>query len=968
MILGTNVFAQTTVKAVLVENSTENPVSFATVSLTPKGSTAVYKYTLSSDNGSVVFDKVKHGDYTFKAELMGLQSYTKEISVKASVDLGTIRMMDDTQLLDAAKVSAIGSEVTIKKDTIEYNATAFKTTENDVLEDLLKKLPGVEVSEDGSVTFNGETIKKITISGKTFFLDDPQLATKNIPAKIVNKVKVFEKKSDQAMFTGIDDGNEETVIDLSFKPGMMKGAFGNIMGGGGHDLPAESSKYDDHRYQAAAFVGNFTEDKQISGVLNVNNTNNRGFNDLSGSMMGGMRGGGGGGMGGRQGGWGRQNGITTSYMGGVNGAWTLFDGDMDLSSNYLYSGTQKDVLENSKKTTYLDGRNLVYDSDGYARTNTFGHRFGVRLDHKFSEKTSILFEPQLNFGTGNFNQFSKFETTTDYMNGQKDLTNNGFDLSLGNNKNITTNGFLLFRQRLNKPGRTVSAHIFYRFSNNDLEGYNQSITNNFIASGISDFDLINQRFEQNQKSATVNTRLTYTEPITDKFFAEANYSYSFNRSTSYKDTYDSPTNEGFNNDEPVYNPAGETKNITYSNRILNKADNHSAGLSLVYQLDKVRAQIGLNASPTYTYNETTKSGIKDTYESNVLRWSPHGMLFYEASESINIKLFYHGHSTQPDVNKLMPVPDNSNPLNIAFGNPSLLPYFDNHLRGDIKYNNKQKFITFNIRLEGGYITDPIVQASWYGNNGVQYSMPYNGPASTSFNTRMFSTIPIAKTNFTINEIFRVSYAHSGSYIGSGIDTEKYYTEGEMDYSSFLEDFGDISKSPFFQTNYTTSLSIMERLRIAYKLDNFELRASGRTMCNQAWYTVATYSKPTTWNNQLDASATWTLEDPGMTFKAEYNYNWYRGYTTPQDDEHILNAEISKLLFKKKFTLAAKMYDVLNQSKNLSISDSENYHLETLNNTLGRYIIISLTYRFGNFDKSKMKGGMPGMPGGHGPRR
>ena len=325
--------AQYSIKVRLVDEKTGEPVAFATTSLTPKGSSTASKYVLTDDKGQASITKVAKGTYTFKAELMGYKTHLQEITVEKAVNLGDIRMIEDAVALDAAKVSAVGNPIVIKKDTIEYNASSFKTSDNDMLEQLLKKLPGVEVEADGSITANGETIKKITIDGKTFFLDDPQLASKNIPAKIIEKVKVVEKKSDQAMFTGIDDGEEETIIDLKLRPGMAEGWFGNVMAGGGHDVPGGGSDMNDWRYQGAAMIGRFTDKSQLSIILNGNNTNNRGFNDIAGSMMQGMRGGRG--MGQGMGGWGRNNGISTSWMGGVNGAFTLCDGDMDLAGNYL---------------------------------------------------------------------------------------------------------------------------------------------------------------------------------------------------------------------------------------------------------------------------------------------------------------------------------------------------------------------------------------------------------------------------------------------------------------------------------------------------------------------------------------------------------------------------------------------------------------------------------------------------------
>lgn len=248
------------IKAVLLDSESGEPVGFATVSITRDGQDTPTKYTLSDDKGNVTISSVRRGTYTLKAELLGYKTHTAQIKVENSdIDLGQIKLSPDTEQIDAATVSALGNPVIIKKDTIEYNATSFSTTDNDVLEDLLKKLPGVEVSEDGSITANGETISKITIDGKTFFLDDPQLASKNIPAKMINKLKIIQKKSEQAEFTGIDDGEEETVIDLSVQPGMMRGLFGNVLGGVGTDLPASDGTQSELRYQGNAFIGRFTD-------------------------------------------------------------------------------------------------------------------------------------------------------------------------------------------------------------------------------------------------------------------------------------------------------------------------------------------------------------------------------------------------------------------------------------------------------------------------------------------------------------------------------------------------------------------------------------------------------------------------------------------------------------------------------------------------------------------------------------
>ena len=961
ILIGFSSYAQGTftVKLKLVDAKTDEPVSFATASLTVKGESAAAKYVLTDSEGVASLTKVRKATYVLKAELMGYKTYEQEILVEKNIDLGEIKMKEDVEVLDAASVSAVGNPMVVKKDTIEYTASSFKTSDNDMLEELLKKLPGVEVEADGSITANGETITKITIDGKTFFLDDPQLASKNIPAKLIEKVKVVEKKSDQALFTGIDDGEEETVIDLSLKRGMMEGWFGNLMAGGGHDVPGAGSDMNDWRYQGAAMVGRFTESSQISVILNGNNTNNRGFNDMAGSMMQGMRGGGGG-MGRGMGGWGRGNGIATSWMGGLNGAFDLFDGDMELAGNYMHSGNIRDVIEESSRITYLDdGSRLLNDQNGTSQTRSQGHRLGMRLEHKFSENTSILFEPRVNFGKGSFNEFSDFQTYTE-RDGSKSLTNDGYTSNLGDNDNWQASGFLLLRQRLGKPGRTLSANIRFSFSNNDLNGLNQSLTRVTEPGSDSPVDeIVNQLFDQNSRSSSLSGRLVYTEPITKHLFFEANYQYSWNKNTSIKDTYNSGSNVIDENGMLIFDPTDQEIDERYSNKILNRSITQRAGINFSYQKEKLRAQLGVSANPTDTYNETTGH---DPYHNKVVNWSPQAMLNYEFTDNSHIRFFYFGRSAQPSTSQLLPVPDNSNPLNISLGNPNLNPYFNHSIRGMFGYTNKQTFTSIHTRFGASLVENAITNAQWYDPAGVQYSIPVNGPGTGSADLRLMVNSPLGKSGFSIFSMTFGRYNQSTSYIGKGsLDSEKYYdsVNASFDYGQFNKDFPDLGDTDLFVTNKIQTMSFTQRLRLTYRNDIVELTVGGRTRMSKSWYTMENSNLQATWNNQIDGSMNWTIPG-GINLIADVDYNWYNGYTTPQEDEVILNAEITKLLFKNKFTLALKAYDILGQSKNLSVTDASNYHQETRNNTLGRYVILSLTYRFGNF------GGMGGGrgPGGH----
>ena len=971
MILSLSAYAQhsLTVKALLTDEKTGEPVGFATASLTVKGEKEPAKYVLSDSEGNVNLQKVRKGAYIFKAELMGYKPLIKEISVEKNLDLGVLKMAEDAEVLDAANVSAVGNPILVKKDTIEYNAASFKTSDNDMLEDLLKKLPGVEVNSDGTITANGETINKITIDGKTFFLDDPQLASKNLPAKIIEKVKVVERKSEQARFTGIDDGNEETIIDLSVYKGMMNGWFGNLSAGGGHDVPdqgyygnGKSALKDGWRYQGAGMVGNFKEDSQISLILNANNTNNRGFNDLAGGMMMGMRGGGGG-MGRGMGGFGGGNGITSSWMGGLNGAFDLFDGDMELAGNYLYNGSDRYVEEESSKTTFMeDGSHMITDNKGSSTNASQGHRFGIRLDHEFNENTSILFEPQINFGNGYYAEDSKFSTLT-ARGAEKDTTNLGFTSNNGNNQNWATSGRFLFRQRLGKAGRTFSANVDYNFSNNEMSGLNQSLTQtDFDQDGNYENDIVNQVFDQLSKNSSLSGRLVYTEPLTKTLFLEASYQYSWNVSKSSKYTYNGigSTTDGTQIFQEGYDI--ENYDPTYSNSILNRYINQRAGLTLSWQKEKINAQVGAQINPTNTHNETNG----ESYDSKVINWSPEARIRYMFNDNANLMVNYNGRSSQPSTSQLMPVPDNTNPLNISLGNPYLQPYFTHNMRANFRYTNRQTFTSVNASLNGGLVQNSITNAQWYDQAGTQYSIPVNSSGNGNVNARVMVNSPIGMSNFSIMSSTNGRYNQSLSYIGTGsLAADKYYdpANAEFNYELFHKDFPDLDNTDAFTRNKIQTMGITQMLRLTYRNDFVELVAGGRTNMSKSWYTMNAANQKATWNNNVSFEMNWTLPF-GMNIISDLNYNWYNGYTTQQEPEFILNAEITQLLFNKTCTLALRAYELLNQAKNLSVTDASNYHQEVRNNTLGRYVVISFTYRFGTFGGGRRgHGGMRGGPGG-----
>lgn len=474
-------------KVKLTDSLSKEPVSYATVYVSKDGGIKGAYYAMTDMDGVGVIPNIPAGKYIFVAELTGYLRLVRDVVLKDGTnDIGEMLMNEDITMLNEVVVTAVGNQMVVKKDTIEYTAQLFKTNDNDVLEDLLKKLPGVEVDSDGNITSEGETITKIMIDGKEFFLDDPSLASKNIPANIINKVKIVNKKSDQAEFTGIDDGEEEKVIDLSIKPGLLQAWFGNVTAGGGHDLQTE-----DHaaRYQASGMLGRFTEDSQISVILNGNNTNNRGFNDMAGEMGGGMRG---------RGFGSNRGGITTSWMAGINANMNIGgDKDRELGGNYLYNGSIRDVEERSSRTTFLNDSVSQYTANNeVSRFFSDGHRGGLELDYKFNDKTSILFRPQFNYGTTRYEENSEYSTE----NSSTGKVNDGVSTSNSEGTSWKTNGRILYRQKIGeKAGRTISLNVDYSLSDNDYTGTNYSLTNTYADGKPSGTDLINQRYTHGGK-------------------------------------------------------------------------------------------------------------------------------------------------------------------------------------------------------------------------------------------------------------------------------------------------------------------------------------------------------------------------------------------------------------------------------------------------------------------------------------
>ncbi len=914
-------------KVRLTDSVSLEPVSYATVYVSKDGTTEKAYYAMTDGDGRGEIANIPAGKYVFVAELMGYYRLTHKVELKEGVnDLGEMLMNEDITMLNEVVVTAVGNQVVVKKDTVEYTATLFKTTDNDMLEDLLKKFPGMEVDSDGGITYQGETITKIMIDGKEFFLDDPSLASKNIPAKIINKVKVVNKKSDQAEFTGIDDGEEEKVLDLSVKPGLLESWFGNVAAGGGHDLQT-----DEHaaRYQASGMVGRFTEDNQISIIFNGNNTNNRGFGDMG--MGGGMRG---------RGFGGNRGGIMTTWMGGINANMNIGgDRDRELGGNYLYSGMTRDVEERSSRTTFLnDSVSQHTDNNETSYMYSDGHRGGLEIDYKFNDKTSLLFRPSFNYNTSRYDERSEYSTD----NTRTGKVNDGISEASSDGISWRTNGRILYRQRIGeKAGRTLSLNVDYSISNSDYTGTNYSLTNTYADGSPSGKESVNQSYVQREDSYSASADLTYTEPLGKNFFLLGSYRFNWSNSQSEKDTRD------ILDDGTV----SDVLDSTYSSRMQNTFLRHRMQLSFMKQEKNYNLQLGVNAQPSTTI---TNDDFNPERNVNYTVWNfaPSARFDYNFSNNEFLRINYNGSTSQPSVTQLMPVPDNSDPLYVTVGNMSLKPEFSNRFNMRYNYTDMESFSTYSVMGGFNFTKDDIINASWYNSTGTQYTVPVNSDRPTlGGNVMLMTNSQFGKSGFSLMTFTRGSVTSSLSYTGDNPEAETF--EQIQDY---------------LIGGRTTSMSLSENITFVFRNDYIETRLGASASYRKAWYEIASQARADTWDNAVFAEVNATLPW-GMELRTDARYNYYIGYEAGFGEPELMwNAEISQLFLKDKMTLRFKVYDILNQAKNNYRTTTDNYVEDTYNNTLGQYFMISLVYRFGNFDK--MMGGRrgPGGPGGPRPTR
>lgn len=878
----------------VVEQGSDTPIEQATVRLLNVKDSAMVRGVVSARNGSFTLKNVKKGSYLLHITFIGYDPLYQPLQItgkKNPVNVGKLELSDGAIELGEAVVIGKAPEVTVRNDTVEYNADSYKVTEGSVLEDLLKKMPGVEVDSEGKITVNGKEVKKVMVDGKEFFSDDPKVASKNLPAKMIDKLQVLDKKSDMAQMTGFDDGEEETVINLTVKPGMKQGWFGNAYGGYG-------SK---DRYEGNAMVNRFVNNDQITFMGGANNTNNMGFSDLASTMFSGMGGGGG-----RRGGFGAGSGITSSGNAGLNFSKEFKPDKLTIGGNTRYSHSDNDARSKSDRQNILPGDSSSYDnSEAMSRTKSDNFGVDFRLEWKPDTMTQLIFRPSFSFSHSMNDNFS--DATT--LDNERDTVNTNKSSNYSESNGYNLNASIDFSRKLNNKGRVFSATLSGGNSDSYSDGMNRSDIVYFNQTDALKNSIIDQRSRYDNKGFNYRAYVSWVEPIGHNNFIQATYSISQRKQEALKNVYNQDA-------DGIYNVLDSAYSQSYRNNFISQR----ASLSFKSQRAKFNYTIGLNLDPSYSSSENF---VGDTTLSKITRkvvnLSPMAQFNYMFDKRTNLRIMYNGRTSQPSMTQLQPVADISDPTNITIGNPDLNPRYTNNVFIRFQQFTPEKQRAFMIMANGSYIINDIVSYTSYNQEtGVKTTTYKNVNGNYSGNVRMMLNTPLKNKKFSINSMTMASFANSNGYINE-------------------------------EKNTNRNLILSERGGIDFRSSYLDLGVNGNIRYNATSNSLQKENNQNTFN--YGAGGYTTIYLP-LNFKIESDVNWSTnsGYGDGfKQNEVLWNASASKSFLKNnQGTLRFKIYDILQQRSNISRSITASYIQDSEYNTLGSYFMVHFIYRFSIF--------------------
>ena len=926
--------------------------------------------------------RIPLGDYTVKVSFVGYGDAYRNFTVTEDtrrVQLDSIHMKTDALLLKEAVIEAQLAQVQISEDTVIFNAETFRVAEGSMLEELIRKLPGYEVADDGTVTYNGRTVSKILVDGKEFFSEDKSIAMKNLPASMVKKVKSYEKKSDLAEMTGIDDGEEELVLDLTVKEDAKKGWFSNIDVGYGR--PTQSNAYNiNNLYTVKGMVNRFKENEHYSVILSTNNINDRGFP-------------GGGGRGGRGGGGGG-NGMNQSSMGGFSLAKNLGEEvkknkyQFQLGGGVRFFHNNSDVQSQTASETFLTKGNSNSFSNSKSLSNNENLRVSadIRFEWRPDTLTDIIFRPNVTYSkssnasenrSATFNKdpyevLENIDGTDDPLDDSwvDTLYNSRINYndrqSGGSSESTSANGSLQINRQFGNKGRNLTLSLNGGFSTSESLSNSTSFTRYYRGDSTS---TINRYNTTPSKNYNYSARAMWSEPLWTATFLQLSYQFSYRYNDSKRSTYELPDNLDYwdiingwvlPDDYERYRSEALSQFATYENF------DHDITAQLRFIRDKYNMNVGFTLLPQRSKMNYQYMGHDIDTIRTVFNFTPTLNFRYRWTKQRSLRINYRGRSSQPSMTDLLDIRDDSDPLNIRLGNPGLKPTFTNSLNlqfqdfnverlqnisANLRFNSTLNSIVNKITYDeetGGRVSQPTNLDGWWSN--------WNTAAGIAYNT----ALP--------NQHYKVSSSTNANYS---------YQEGYVRTATATGDF------PLAATH---SVTLSERLSGTYQNDWFEITLQGSLNYNRARNNLQPTANRDTYIFSYGPSTNIQLPWWNLKISSDIGMNSRRGFSDPEfnTDELIWNAQLSKsFLAQNAATVSVQFYDILGQQSNVSRVVNATMRSDTWYNTVNSYFMVHFIYKLNLFgDRQSRKesrtaktnelypqlpeGAMPPMPDGERP--
>jgi hypothetical protein len=873
--------------------------------LLPKDSSLV-NYGRANKDGAFEMKNLKRAQYIFKVSYVGYIPYQEDINPKDQdvVDIGKAKMKVLQKELYEVVIKTARAPLSIRGDTVEFDAKAFKVPPGSTVEDLLRKLPGVQVDADGNIRAQGEEIKRVTVDGKRFFGDDPKMATKNLPAEAINKVQVFNGKTEQAKATGVDDGKREKTLNLELKDSHKKGGFGKAVAGVGTDKRLEGkisyNRFDDKQQFAVLGFGNNTNQSGIArndyqdfkGSQSFNWGDDGDFGFSSGRNYGGdditiqPNWGGGG-----------SDGYSKNFAGGAN--YNYDTKKTKLSTSYFYnqSRTIMDVRSNTENFLTNDS----YNSSDKNKTLGFtgNHRPSFRFEKNIDSLNTIVLISNSRINTGD----SDYESFQQSFRNEGVLTNQSNVNNKSDYNSFAMANLLLYRHKFKKKGRNFAASVGYNINNSDEEKRLNS-TNLFLQDSTRN-SVINQLNETESTRGNFKGSLSYVEPLSKKFFWESFYNYSMRKDKVDRNVFDV---EGSVRDENQFLTRYYSNDFTY-NRLGTSIRYSYKGLNLAGGLAGV--QFELNGKFAKDKNSTDFTRVDRSF----FTWVPNVSLNYDLKNNRYVYAEYGLNVREPSVTDLQPIVDNSNPLYIVEGNPDLIPSSTHNVYAGYNMFNPASFTNLYLNVFYNYNVNQIVYNRKTNlENLITTTKPMNVTGGNSYGSYIGFGFPLKKTKATLNLNTGINFSNNLTYIND--------VENETKTDGY---------------NFGTRLDLTPS-------DAFTLYMNANWNISNTKYSINTTQNQKIVNGNYGADMNVKMPKE-IYFNARFNY---RTYTNDQfgfsQKQPILNLSVYKIVLKsKKGEIRLTANDVFKRNLGISQYVSQNFYTERRVATLSRYFMLSFTY-------------------------